>query len=114
MARVYGWMTIGLLATAFTSLVTASSPAIVHALFVSGGFWILIVAELIIALAFTFACGWSPPVAAGLFLLYSVMTGASISVVLLIYTQASVAATFFITAGMFAGMSAFGYVTKAT
>ena len=113
MAGVYGWMTIGLLATAFTALVVASSPELVKLLFVSGGFWVLVIAELAIAFTFQLALRRVPvPVAAAMFIVYSVLTGATISVILLIYTMSSVAATFFITAGMFAGVSAYGYVTK--
>jgi uncharacterized protein len=110
---VYGWMTVGLLATAFTALVVAATPELVKTIFTSGGFWILIIAELAIAFGFRYALRTVPvPLAAAMFLVYSVLTGATLSIVLLIYTASSVAATFFITAGMFAGISAYGYVTK--
>jgi uncharacterized protein len=113
MARVYGWMTIGLLVTAFTALVVASSPELVKTIYVSGGIWVLVIAELAIAFGFGFALRVVPvPLAAAMFLVYSVLTGATLSLVLLVYTASSVAATFFITAGMFAGISAYGYVTK--
>ena len=106
MARVYGWMTIGLLATAFTALVVASSQDLVKTIFVSGGIWILVIAELAIALGFRAALRVVPvPVAAAMFLVYSVLTGATLSILLLVYTASSVASTFFVTAGMFAGIS---------
>jgi uncharacterized protein len=113
MARVYGWMTLGLLATAFTALAIASSPAMIKTIFASGGFWILIIAELAIAFSFQWAIRFVPvPLAAAMFIVYSVLTGATISIILLVYTLSSVAATFFIAAGMFAGVSAYGYLTK--
>ncbi len=113
MARVYGWMTIGLLATALTALVVASSPDLIKTIYTSGGIWVLIIAELAIAIGFNFVLRSVPvPLAAAMFLVYSVLTGATLSIILLIYTASSVAATFFITAGMFAGTSAYGYVTK--
>jgi len=113
MTRVYSWMTIGLLCTALTALVVSSSEALWRPLFTSGLFWVLIIAEFGIALGFRFALRAVPvAVAAGMFLVYSILTGATLSVVLLVYTKASVYGTFFITAGMFAGISAFGYVTK--
>jgi len=113
MASVYGWMTIGLLVTALTALVVASSKAMMVTIFGSGLFWVLIVAELGIAFGFRLALNAIPvAIAAGMFLIYSALTGATLSILLLIYTQSSVAATFFITAGMFAGISAYGYVTK--
>jgi FtsH-binding integral membrane protein len=113
MTRVYGWMTIGLLTTALTALVVSSSEAMIKALFTSGLFWVLIIAELGIAFTFRLALRSVPvAVAAAMFLVYSVLTGATLSIVLLFYTKGSVYGTFFITAGMFAGISAFGYVTK--
>ena len=113
MAGVYGWMTIGLLATALTALVVASSKELTHAVFDTGAFWVLLIAEVGIAIAFRMALRAVPvAVAAGMFLVYSVLTGATLSILLLFYTRESVASTFFITAGMFAGISAYGYVTK--
>jgi FtsH-binding integral membrane protein len=47
-----------------------------------------------------------------LFTLYSVVNGATLSIILLAYTQESVTQVFFITAGTFAAMSAVGYLTK--
>ena len=46
-----------------------------------------------------------------LFYLYSVLTGVTLSVILLVYTASSIAQTFFITAGVFAAMSVYGYFT---
>lgn len=50
--------------------------------------------------------------ATGMFMLYSVLTGLTISVVLAAYTMESVAGTFFITAAMFGALSVYGYTTK--
>jgi FtsH-binding integral membrane protein len=47
-----------------------------------------------------------------LFILYSVINGATLSVIFLGYSQTVIAKTFLITAGMFGAMSVFGYVTK--
>ena len=113
MARVYGWMTIGLMATALTSLVIASSTDLVKMIFGTPIFWGLIIAELGIAFFFGRALRTLPvAAAAAMFIVYSVLTGATLSIILLAYTASSVAATFFITAGMFGGMSVFGLVTR--
>ncbi len=113
MSRVYGWMTIGLLATALTALVVASNPQWVKAIFSTGLFWVLVIAELGVAVVFSAALRSLPvAVAGGLFILYSVLTGATFSILLFVYTASSIGATFFVTAGMFGGMSVFGYVTK--
>jgi FtsH-binding integral membrane protein len=43
---------------------------------------------------------------------YSALTGLTLSVIFLVYTAESLATTFFVTAGTFGLMSAYGYVTK--
>lgn len=50
--------------------------------------------------------------AIGLFLLYSALNGLTFSILFLVYTSASIASTFFITAGTFGVTSAYGYFTK--
>ncbi len=50
--------------------------------------------------------------ATALFLIYSALNGITLSVILHVYTATSVAATFFITAGMFGAMAIYGLVTK--
>lgn len=47
-----------------------------------------------------------------MFALYSILNGATLSVILFAYTMESVATTFFVTAGTFGAMSLFGAVTK--
>jgi FtsH-binding integral membrane protein len=54
----------------------------------------------------------APATAAVLFLVYSALVGVTSSVILLIYTAASVASTFMIAASMFGAMAAFGTLTK--
>ncbi|MCB0728163.1 MAG: Bax inhibitor-1/YccA family protein, partial [Ignavibacteriae bacterium] len=51
-------------------------------------------------------------VAIGAFFLYAALTGVTFSVLFLVYTGGSIASTFFICAGMFAAVSAYGYFTK--
>ena len=48
-----------------------------------------------------------------LFILYSALNGATLSMILLVYTMQSIASVFFITAGTFAVMALIGYFTKA-
>ncbi|WP_420006956.1 Bax inhibitor-1 family protein, partial [Vibrio cholerae] len=54
----------------------------------------------------------SGAMATSLFMLYSVLTGVTISSVLLLYTASSIASTFFICAAMFGALSIYGYTTK--
>lgn len=54
----------------------------------------------------------SLPVLLGVFLLYSVLLGMSLSFIFLLYTSSSIAITFFTTAGAFGSMALLGYFTK--
>lgn len=114
LARVYGWMFAGLLVTAVTAFTVASSQALIETLIVNRiVFWVLIFAQL--GLVFYLSARvekTSPAMAAGLFILYSALTGITSSVILLIYTGASITSTFIITAGMFGATAVFGTVTK--
>jgi FtsH-binding integral membrane protein len=47
-----------------------------------------------------------------MFYVYSIVSGVTFSVIFLRYTQGSIASTLFITAGTFAAISAYGYITK--
>lgn len=114
MRKVYLWMTLALVITAITAYGVATSPAAIQ--FILGNrivFFGLIIAEF----ALVFAVGGminrlSITTATLLFTLYSVVNGATLSIVLLAYTHESVTQVFFITAGTFAAMSAVGYLTK--
>lgn len=114
LTRVYGWMSGGLLITAMTAFAVASSPALIEALILNRlAFWGLIIAQL--GLVFYLSARVekvAPTTAAGLFMLYSALTGVTSSVILLMYTTASITSTFIITAGMFGTMAVFGSVTK--
>ena len=114
LARVYGWMSFGLLITAVTAYAVASSPALIETLILNRlAFWAIIIAQL--GLVFYLSARVekvAPTTAAGLFMLYAALTGVTSSVILLIYTAASIASTFIITAGMFGTMAVFGTLTK--
>ena len=114
MQKVYLWMTFALTLTGFVAYRTTQSEFLLELIFNSSfGFIGLILVEL--ALVIWISSGiqrMSSNMAIGLFLLYSVLNGMTLSVLLIVYTGASVASTFFITAGMFGAMSIYGYTTK--
>lgn len=114
MRKVYLWMTLALVITAITAYGVATSPAAIQ--FILGNrivFFGLIIAEFALVLAVGGMINrLSITTATLLFTLYSVVNGATLSVVLLAYTHESVTQVFFITAGTFAAMSAVGYLTK--
>ena len=112
--NVYLWMTVALAITGITALAVVNSPTLSSLLFSGRAtFFILLVAELglvwyvsarIMSLSFT--------TATGLFMLYSLLNGLTLSVLFAVYTRSSIASTFFITAGTFGAMSLYGYFTK--
>jgi FtsH-binding integral membrane protein len=114
LSKVYGWMFAGLLVTAGTAFAVASSPALIETLILNRlVFWGIVIAQL--GLVFYLSARVekvAPMTAAGLFILYSALVGVTSSVVLLVFTGASIASTFIITAGMFGSMAVFGSVTK--
>jgi len=111
---VYGWMSAGLALTALLALFTASSPALLQAIFGNRiVFYALVFGELGLVIAVTGAINrLSPAAATGLFLLYAGLNGVTLSAILLVYTGSSIATTFFVTAGMFGSMSLYGALTK--
>ena len=108
------FMAIALAITAFAAWYTSNSPSMLFFLFGGGsGFTIMLVAEIAIVIAANFAISRNAVVpSAILFTLYSVVNGITLSSVILVYTSTSIAATFFITAGMFGVMALYGVVTK--
>ena len=114
LAKVYGWMFVGLLVTAVTAFVVASSPALIELVFASRiVFWMIVIAQLGMVFYLSARVEKVQPATAGLlFLIYSGLVGVTSSVVLLVFTGASIAQTFIITAGMFGATAVFGTVTK--
>ena len=112
--KVYGWMCVGLAITATVALGVASSPALVQTIFGNKIlFFGLFIAEL--GLVFYLSARinkMAASTAAGLFLLYSALNGATLSFIFLAYTGTSIATTFLVTAGMFGALALYGTATK--
>ncbi len=102
MAQVYGWMTCGLLLTAFVAWYAANTPELMMFIFSSKiTFFGLIIAQL--ALVFVLS-GLVQQLSAGmatttLFMLYSALTGLTLSSIFIVYTYSSIASTFVVTGG---------------
>jgi FtsH-binding integral membrane protein len=111
---VYRWMAVGLILTAVTAHGVASSPSMIMRLYTSRSLLIgLVVAELALVLVFTRCIQRiGVTVAIGMFLVYSLLNGVTLSGVLLVYTGESVFSAFLTTAGMFGAMSVYGLYTK--
>jgi FtsH-binding integral membrane protein len=117
MLSIYNYMTSGVLLSGIVALMFswggAESPA--AQVFTKGGplAWLIILSPLAIVLAMSFGANrFSTGTLRAMFWGFATLMGLSLSTVLLVYTGSSVAATFFATAGAFAGLSLFGYTTK--
>ena len=112
--KVYGWMSLGLAITALVAVVTASYPALLKLIVANRWvFYGLLIAQLILVGALA---GWVSKMSAGvasfIFVAYAALNGLTFSIIFLVFTVASIATTFIITAGTFGLMSAYGYFTK--
>lgn len=114
MRQVYQWMTAGLAVTTVVAYAVASSPAVQAAIFGNTIVLILlIVAQFGLVIALSAAVHkMSGGTATGLFLLYSAVTGATLSSIFVVYPIASIANAFLVTTGTFLAMSVYGTVTK--
>jgi FtsH-binding integral membrane protein len=112
--HVYRWMCVGLGLTAGTAWLVAGSPAVVTAM--AGNsilFWGLVITQLAIVFILSARVDQlAASTASLLFIAYSVLTGITLSFVLLVFTGESIATTFVVTAGMFGGLALYGSVTR--
>ena len=114
LTSVFGWMFLGLALTAGIAVYVAASTDMIdwfedHAI----AFLVMFIAQL--GLVVTISAGInkiSYSVAVFLFALYAALNGFIFSIILEAYTTASIASAFGVSAGMFGGMAAYGYVTK--
>ena len=114
MRKVYVWMTLALVITGMTAYIVSHNENIITTMMTTPALmWGLIIGEL--ALVFVISGmiqRLSLTVGTLLFVIYSALNGLTLAPILMIYTGASVAKVFFITAGTFAAMAFFGYTTK--
>ncbi len=112
--KVYGWMSLGLALTGWVAGTIGTNPTFLGFLLSNRIlFYGLILGEFALVIGLS---GWVRNMTAGAatmaFLIYSAFNGATLSVIFMIYTNGSIASTFFLTAATFAAMSFYGYVTK--
>jgi FtsH-binding integral membrane protein len=114
MRKVYVWMAMALVISGFTAYGVATSPGIMQMIYGSKMvFWGLIIAELALVWGISGAINrLSLVTATFLFVLYSAINGATLSVIFMLYTMSSIVNVFLITAGTFGVMAFIGYTTK--
>jgi hypothetical protein len=100
---------------ALTGLVAyfAAAGGLYQAIYGTPIYWVVLLAPLGMVLVLSFGIQRMSLGAAQLaFWAYAALVGLSLSGIFIVYTQASIARVFFITAGMFAAMSLYGYTTR--
>jgi FtsH-binding integral membrane protein len=113
LTRVYGWMAIGLGITAVVAYLVASSSLGLALLQNRLVFFALVLAELgLVFFLSARAPRLAPGTAAGLFVGYAALNGVTLSLILLIYTGASIATTFVVTGAMFGALAVYGTTTS--
>lgn len=114
MTKVYGWMTLALSITGLAAFYTAHSPWLLSAVFGSKlSFYGLVIGTFLMVMWLVIAIRkMSALTATIVFIAYSLLNGLLFGSIFMVYTESSIALTFFITAGTFAVMSIYGYATK--
>ncbi len=113
--NVYLWMFAGLSLTAAAAWWVISTPAVLQLLFGNGPvpFYALVIGEFIlVAFLSRRIMTMSTSAAVGIFALYSVLNGITISTIFFAYTQSAIFQAFAVSAGMFAVMSLWAVTTK--
>jgi len=111
MLRVYNYMIGGLALTGAIAYAALAVPAVAEVIFPLR--WIALFGTLGIAFFMGFRIhSMKATTAQALFWAFAALMGVWISPIAFVYTGASIAKTFFITAGTFAAMSLYGYTTK--
>lgn len=113
MRKVYLWMALAMVITGLTSYYVASSSLIELIYANQFLFWGLLIGEFALVIGLSAAIDkLSLPIATLMFVLYSVVNGATLSFIFLLYTATSIVSVFFITAVTFSVMAVYGYFTK--
>ena len=114
MAKVMGWMCAGLLVTLLSAVVCLAVPSILFLTLTNSTFRVgIFAAQLILVVVFSFGLEkMSAGAATVVFLMYSAVTGVTMSVLALVFEMSSIISVFGLTAFVFFAMSLYGYNTK--
>ena len=113
MLRVYNYMGAGLALSGIIAYVVGNSPDMMAAIFGTPLQWVVMLAPLAFILVLSFGINrMSAGTAQLLFWAFAATMGVSLASIFVIYTGASIARVFFISAATFGAMSLYGYTTK--
>jgi uncharacterized protein len=113
MQRIYGYMAGGLALTGIVAYAAAAS-GLYQAIAATPLIWIVMLAPLGFVLVLSFGIQrMSAATAMVLFWIYAAVMGLSLGGIFLVFTGASIARVFFITAATYAAMGLYGYTTRS-
>lgn len=113
MQNVFGLMAGGTLLTGVIAFFTATNPALMEFVHGTSVKWLLLIATLVIVVVMSFKIDrMRTATAHALFWSYSAIWGLLLATLSSVYTEASIAKVFFISAGLFCGMALYGYTTR--
>jgi hypothetical protein len=113
MLRIYNYMASGLALTGIVAYAFAASGIYLE-IARTPLIYVVMLAPLGLVMWMSFGINrMSAATAQGVFWLYAGVMGISMASIFLVFTGASIARVFFITAGTFAAMSLYGYTTKS-
>jgi len=116
MSNVFSYMTVALVISGIAAYMFGSSD-LIFMLYTETGMsifgWIVMLAPLgLVFLLGAKAQKFSYTTVLGIFILFAVLIGMSLSSIFVIYTMSSIATTFMVTAGTFGVMAVLGYTTN--
>jgi len=114
MQKVYTWMAFAMIITGVTAYGVANSPSLLGMIYTNPVvLWGLVIAEFALVFGITGMINrLSLTTATLMFVAYSVINGAMLSSIFLVYTMNSIGQVFFITSATFGVMAFIGYTTK--
>lgn len=121
MNKVYGYMFLGLMTSAIVAALFAYIPEFYSLIYKVGeagqtslsvAGWVVLLSPLLLVFFFGKAADMGIGAMKSLFVIFSVLLGASLSSIFLVYTESSILMCFLITAVTFGCMSLYGYTTQ--
>ena len=110
--KTFFWMFLGLLGTAIIAWYTYSSGLFLRVL-LTDSFNILLVAEIVVVLVFSFLFKKLPPTIVGiLYFIYAMINGVSMAVIFYVFELSSIVYLFIASAVLFGGLALYGYKTQ--
>lgn len=111
-SKTFFWMFLGLLGTAIVAWYTYSSGLFINIL-ANDAFGILLIAEIVVVLLFSFLFRKLSPTAVGiLYFIYAAINGVTMSTIFVVFELNSIILLFVASSVLFGGLALYGYKTS--